>query len=73
MIRILAIGKVKDKRLAALADDFYKRLRPMAPAEVIELKDSQPEKEGRRSHRRPEDQLSISRPHRSNLFSSRRS
>jgi len=47
MIRILAIGKVKDKRLASLADDFLKRMRPMAPAEVVELKDSQPAKEGR--------------------------
>lgn len=47
MIRILAIGKMKDKRLSSLADDFLKRMRPMAPAEVIELKDSQPEKEGR--------------------------
>ncbi len=47
MIRVLAIGKVKDRRLAGLADDFLKRLRPMAPAEVVELKDSKPEKEGR--------------------------
>ncbi|MFT5234507.1 MAG: 23S rRNA (pseudouridine1915-N3)-methyltransferase [Candidatus Krumholzibacteriia bacterium] len=47
MIRILAVGKMKDKRLSALADDFYKRLRVMAPAEVVELKDSQPEKEAR--------------------------
>jgi len=47
MIRLLAIGKMKDKRLAALADDFYKRLRPMAPAEIIELKDTQPDKEAR--------------------------
>ena len=47
MIRILAVGKVKDKRLSALADDFFKRLRAMAPAEVVELKDSQIEKEGR--------------------------
>ncbi len=47
MIRILAVGKVKDKRLASLADDFRKRIRPMAPAEVIEIKDSQPAKEGR--------------------------
>jgi 23S rRNA (pseudouridine1915-N3)-methyltransferase len=47
MIRLIAIGKVKDKRLSALADDFLKRMRPMAPAEVLELKDSQPEKEGR--------------------------
>lgn len=47
MIRVLAVGKVKDKRLAGLADDFLKRIRPMAPAEVVELKDSQPEREGR--------------------------
>ncbi len=47
MIRIIAIGKIKDKRLAGLADDFLRRLRPMAPVEVIELKDSHTEKEGR--------------------------
>ncbi len=47
MIRILAVGKLKDKRLSALADDFLKRLRPMAPAEVVEIKDSQPDKEAR--------------------------
>jgi len=47
MIRILAVGRVKDKRLAALADGFLQRLHPMAAAEVIELKDSQPEREGR--------------------------
>ncbi len=47
MIRILAVGKLKDKRLSALADDFLKRLRPMAPAEVVEVKDSQPDKEAR--------------------------
>lgn len=47
MIRVVAVGKVKDKRLAGLAEDFLKRLRPMAPAEVVELKDSRPDKEGR--------------------------
>ncbi len=47
MIRVLTIGKIKDKRLGALADEFLKRIRPMAAAEVVELKDSQPEKEGR--------------------------
>ena len=47
MIRVIAIGKIKDSRLAGLADEYFKRLRPMAPAEVIELKDSRPEKEGR--------------------------
>lgn len=47
MIRIVAVGKMKDKRLAALAEDFLQRVRPMAPAEVVELRDSVPEKEGR--------------------------
>ncbi len=47
MIKIIAVGKMKDKRLGQLADDFLKRLRPMAPVKVIELKDSKPEKEGR--------------------------
>lgn len=47
MIRIIAVGKIKDKRLTGLADDFLRRLRPMASVDVIELKDSQTEKEGR--------------------------
>lgn len=47
MIRILAVGKMKDKRLAALVGDFQRRLRPLAPAEILEIKDSNPEKEGR--------------------------
>lgn len=47
MIRILAVGKMKDKRLAGLVDDFHRRLRPLAPAEILEIKDSNPEKEGR--------------------------
>jgi len=47
MIRIIAVGKMKDKRLAGLCEDFLRRLRPMAPVEVLELKDSNPEKEGR--------------------------
>lgn len=47
MIRIIAAGKIKDKRLAGLLDDFLKRIRPMAPVEVLEIRDSTPEKEGR--------------------------
>ena len=34
MIRIIAVGKIKDKRLAALVDDYLKRIRAMAPVEV---------------------------------------
>jgi 23S rRNA (pseudouridine1915-N3)-methyltransferase len=47
MIRIIAVGKMKDRRLAALAEDFLKRIRPMAPVEIVEIKDARPEKEGR--------------------------
>jgi 23S rRNA (pseudouridine1915-N3)-methyltransferase len=47
MIRVLAVGRLKDKRLAALAEDFLRRLRPMAPAEVVELRDADPTREGR--------------------------
>lgn len=47
MIRIIAAGKIKDKRLAGLLDDYLKRIRPLAPVEVLEIRDSTPEKEGR--------------------------
>jgi 23S rRNA (pseudouridine1915-N3)-methyltransferase len=47
MIRVLAVGKIKDKRLSGLAADFLQRIGPMAPAEVVELKDTQPDREGR--------------------------
>ena len=47
MIRIIAAGKIKDKRLAGLLDDYLKRIRPMAPLEILEIRDSTPEKEGR--------------------------
>lgn len=47
MIRIIAAGRIKDKRLSGLLEDFLKRSRPMAPLEMIEVRDSTPEKEGR--------------------------
>jgi 23S rRNA (pseudouridine1915-N3)-methyltransferase len=47
MIRIIAAGKIKDKRLAGLLDDYLKRIRVMAPVEVVEIRDATPEKEGR--------------------------
>ena len=46
MIRILAIGKMKEKRLSALTDDFVTRAKKWCPIEVIELKDSNKDKEG---------------------------
>lgn len=47
MIRIIAVGKVRDKRLAGLMDDYLKRIRVMAPVEVVEVRDSTPEREDR--------------------------
>ena len=47
MIRIVAVGRMKDRRLAALLEDYLKRIRPLASAEVVELKDTGPEREGR--------------------------
>jgi len=47
MIRILAVGRLKDRRLAELAAEYVKRARPWRQIEVVELKDSEIEKEGR--------------------------
>jgi 23S rRNA (pseudouridine1915-N3)-methyltransferase len=46
MIRILAVGKLKDHRLADLAADYLRRLGPLAACEVVELKDQGPAREG---------------------------
>ncbi len=45
MLRIFAVGKMKDKRLVGLLEDYLKRCRPMSPVEVVEIKDSKPERE----------------------------
>lgn len=47
MIRILAVGKVKDAHLAALCDGYARRIAPMAPLEVVQIKDAGPEREAR--------------------------
>jgi 23S rRNA (pseudouridine1915-N3)-methyltransferase len=47
MLKIVAVGKMKDKRLEALLQDYLKRLQPMARLNIIEIKDSNPEKESR--------------------------
>ncbi len=47
MIRIIAVGKLKDRRLADLCDDYRRRLRHYARLEVTELRDQGPEREGR--------------------------
>ncbi len=47
MLRIFSVGKMKDRRLAELLDDYLRRCRPMTPVEVVEIKDSSREKEDR--------------------------
>ncbi len=47
MLRIFAVGKMKDRRLDGLLGDFLKRCRPLTRLEVIEVKDSSREKEDR--------------------------
>ena len=47
MLRIIAVGKMKDKRLAGLVSDFLDRCRPLARVEVVQIKDSDPDREGR--------------------------
>jgi 23S rRNA (pseudouridine1915-N3)-methyltransferase len=45
MIRVLAVGKVKECRLAGLMSDYGRRIGRMASFEVIEVRDSTPEHE----------------------------
>lgn len=47
MIRIVAVGKMKDRRLDALLEDYLQRIRVLAPVEVLEIKDQDPQKEGK--------------------------
>lgn len=47
MIRIIAVGKVRDKRLAGLVDNYLKRIGGMAPVEMAEVRDATPSREGK--------------------------
>lgn len=47
MLKIIAVGKMKDKRLAALLQDYLKRLQPMTRLEIVEIKDSNTAKEAK--------------------------
>lgn len=48
LIRLVAVGKVKEPYLAAGIAEFEKRLRPYCHLEIIELKDEGMEKEAQR-------------------------
>jgi 23S rRNA (pseudouridine1915-N3)-methyltransferase len=45
---VIAVGKMKNRHLAALCDDFSKRLQRQGNFELVELKDGDVESEGRR-------------------------
>ncbi len=47
MIRLLAVGKLKDKRLADLVAEYGRRIQALAPFAMEEVKDSSPPKEAR--------------------------
>lgn len=45
MIRIIAVGKLKDRNLAGLCDEYRRRLRPFARLDITELRDQGTERE----------------------------
>ena len=47
MIRVLATGKMKDRRLADLVADFGKRIGRLAPFRIEEIRDSDPPREAK--------------------------
>ena len=48
MIKIVVVGKMKNRALGELCRDYFSRLRKYDKAELIEIKDSSVEGEGRR-------------------------
>lgn len=46
-VKFIAVGKVKDKHLAAKIEEYSKRLNRFAKVTFLEVKDSTPEKEGK--------------------------
>ena len=47
MIRVIAVGRLKDARLADLASGYRRRIRAMASLTVVELKHQGPQREER--------------------------
>jgi 23S rRNA (pseudouridine1915-N3)-methyltransferase len=45
VIRIVAVGRMKERRLAEVVDDYARRCRPLRALEVVEIKDADPERE----------------------------
>jgi 23S rRNA (pseudouridine1915-N3)-methyltransferase len=47
MIRIVSVGRLRDRRLADLAADYQRRIQPLASLKQVELKDQTPAREAR--------------------------
>ncbi len=47
MIRVIAIGKLKDRRVAGLVEEYARRMSGLAPFSQIELRDEDPDREAR--------------------------
>ena len=47
MIRVIAIGKLRDRRLADLTAEFARRIAGMAPFSMVELRDEAPDREAK--------------------------
>ncbi|MDY0109330.1 MAG: 23S rRNA (pseudouridine(1915)-N(3))-methyltransferase RlmH [Candidatus Krumholzibacteria bacterium] len=47
MLRIIAVGKLKDRALGELAADYQRRIAPLAPLAIEELKDQNPVREAK--------------------------
>lgn len=45
-MKLIAVGKMKNRALAQLCDDYASRLRHFGGVEIVELKDSDAQKEG---------------------------
>ncbi len=52
MIRVIAIGRVKDPAIATAVAEYARRVRGLAPLEIVELRDEGPEREAEAMQRR---------------------
>ena len=52
MIRVVAVGKLKNRQVADLVEEYVRRIRPLAPLEIIELRDEGPDREAEAMLRR---------------------
>ncbi len=52
MIRIIAVGRLKDPRLAAAVEEYARRIRGLGALEMLEVRDEGPEREAEAMLRR---------------------